>query len=92
MKDAFRDIYACKNDLFVSCGTEDTITPAVVNYSEKGNYNLKVTVSNTAGEIIDSFDYGTLEITTENKNDLGEFKPSWTEAGYYTLSFELEEV
>ena len=92
LRDAYADIYACKKDLFVSCGTEDGIEPAIVNYSVKGDYNLKVTVSDENGEVINSFDYGTLTLDGENKTDLPEFKPSWKTAGYYTLSFSLEKI
>ena len=92
LRDAYQDMYACKKDLFVSYGTEDGIAPAIVNYSVKGEYNLKVTVSEEDGSVVDVFDYGTITLDGENKTDFSEFKPSWQKAGYYILSFSLEKL
>lgn len=91
LRDAFRDLYAAKRDIYVSFGTEDKITPAVVNYSVRGKYSLSVTVLDEKGTQVDSFDYGTLELDCENLTELPEFKPSWKTAGYYTISFALEK-
>ena len=92
LKDAYRDIYACKKDLYVSFGTEDNISPAIVNYSVKGRYNLSVTVVDEEGIVVDSFDYGTIDVDNANVTDIKEFKPSFGKEGYYTISFCLEEV
>ncbi len=92
LREAYQDVYACKKDLFVSYGVDDGISPAVVNYSEKGRFNLKVTVSSEDGCVLDVFDYGTITLDGENKTDFSEFKPSWQKAGYYTLSFSLEKL
>lgn len=92
LKDSYREIFACKKDLFVSYGTEDSITPAIVNYSQEGRYSLKVTVSDENGIILDELNYGVLNIDPMNNCVLPEFKPSWMEKGYYIISFCIERI
>jgi hypothetical protein len=92
LKDAQRDIFACKKDLFVSFATEDKIAPAIANYSVFGKYKLTVEVLDESGTLIDSFDYGEIEVNADNVKDLEEFKPTWQTEGYYTLRFTLEEI
>ncbi len=92
LRDVQREVFACKKDIYVSFGTEDGIAPAVVNYSEKGRFNLKVTVSSENGCVLDVFDYGAILLDGENKTGFSEFKPSWQKAGYYILSFSLEKL
>jgi len=92
LRDIQREVFACKKDIYVSFGTDDEINPDVVNYSVKGKYNLTVCVLDEAGRLIDSFDYGTLDLDSENLTELPGLKPSWKSAGYYTISFALEKL
>lgn len=88
LRDGYRPIYAAKEDVDLSYGTDDAVSPMILCSNTKGKYDLKVSVLNDSEEVVDTFEYKSVEVENENVV-LKPFKPNWTEAGYYTLKFEL---
>ena len=89
LKDAYRKAFACKEDIDVSYGTEDTVRPMVIS-CDNGIFDLAVTVLDDQDNVVHAMHYGNIVSDGENVL-LPEFKPAWKEKGYYTLRFELEK-
>lgn len=92
LKDAFRAVYASRDDLFISYGTDDTLTPQILSDSKHGRYSLKVSVLDHSGNCIDDVYYDDIEVDEcEIFHSLPAFRPKWSTAGYYEIKYELTE-
>ncbi len=88
LHDAYRSIYAAKEDIDLAYGSEDSILPLILNCTDGGEYDLVISVFNENDELLDSKSYLSVNIGNENMV-LEKFRPNWKEPGYYTLKFEL---
>ena len=89
LRDGYRKVYACKRDINVSCGIDDVIEPVILTYDRAGKYDLTVRVLSEDGALIDSASYNGICVADCETASLSGFKPKWTDAGYYTLEYEL---
>ncbi|MBR2884870.1 MAG: hypothetical protein IKB93_08790, partial [Clostridia bacterium] len=90
LSDSYRNIYACKNDSYVSYGTENELQPVILNTSCTGTYRLCVEVLAEDGTKKDEKIYEEIKVCAEDLViELSPFKPAWTEKGYYTLCYKL---
>ena len=88
LRDAYRSIYAAKEDIDLAYGSEDAISPLILNCTDGGEYDLIISVFNEKDELLDSKSYLSVNIGNGNMV-LEKFRPNWKEPGYYTLKFEL---
>ena len=93
LRDAYRDIYACKSDIDISYSVTDTICPMIINASQQGRFELKISILNQEEEVIDEAFYGAFRVSEEEyKKELRPFKPKWEKEGLYTIRCELLRV
>jgi len=92
LSDAYKKIYACKNDTDVSYGTGDKICPIILNTSQEGKFNLEIKISDEDGNIVALKCYNDINIDEKDSVlNLEAFKPEWKKAGYYTIKYVLTE-
>ncbi len=89
LRDGYRETYAAKSDINVSCGTESEITPVILNSGRAGVYNLSVSIINENGSVICKKTYDDVNVSDFTDAKLSSFKPEWKLAGYYTIEYEL---
>ncbi len=90
LADSYRDIYACKNDSYISYGTENELQPVILNTSCAGTYRICIEILNEDGTKTDEKIYEGVKVSAEDTVvELPPFKPIWKEKGYYTLCYKL---
>ena len=92
LRDAYRSVYACKEDIDISYGNQDVISPLVFGDAKDVAYDLTVSVINERDEVIDKVEYFMVKPSVADNVVLKAFKPKWQEKGYYTLEFKLRRI
>lgn len=91
LRDGYRETYAAKRDINVSCGTESVIEPVILNSGRAGEYDLKVSVLDSNDKLVCEKSYNNVKVFDFTDATLPSFKPEWKSAGYYTVKYELIE-
>lgn len=92
LRDGYRPVFACKEDIDLSYGTEESITPMILQDGRDGSFDLVVSVLDQNGKIICTQTYLGVKLVEGEQPTLPAFRPNWVQAGYYTIRCELNST
>ncbi|MDP4132773.1 MAG: glycoside hydrolase family 2 TIM barrel-domain containing protein [Bacillota bacterium] len=91
LKDAFNSIFASKKDINVAYGTEDSMTPILLNSGKEGTVKVTCIIYDEEDNITDTKVFEKVSIKEKDYAlDLPSFKPNFKDKGYYTIKWTVE--
>jgi len=86
----FQPTVAGSYNVDVVYGADDQLTPVVLHWGEQRKANLKVSVYNISGVLVDEKEYTDISLPAGRESIvLSPFKPAWKEEGYYKITFSV---